>query len=368
MHPLKIQLTANRFRFVHGVCVAFLLALCSISPALSEEPNAPPRFADLRFKLEDLGVLPEPALFISGASDDFKRFVGFGGGFGVGHAVLWNRTDRKNALVDLGTLGGEETNAEAVNNKGIVVGNSLTKSGVRHAFVWRDSKMTDLTPLGGESWAVSVNERGDIAGIAQTDGPLYHPVVWRNGVLFRLDDPNDIGFLEWTRRVGMAIRIYEDGTISGIRPRNGNGFVACTWDNTNKRTDATDFPSDAGHEIFVNRIGEAASAFGYDSSFGLKVYSERWSMGRSYRMEDALRIRGVNASNFFLASGYRKNEASCFLFNGRERIVLNDFLPPDWTFYGGGIFAINSKNEAVGYAIKKNDPNGRHLIVLHPQK
>ena len=52
-------------------------------------------------------------------------------------------------MIDLGTLGGTYSYANGINNKGQIVGYSLTASGQDHAFLYSGGKMTDLGTLGG---------------------------------------------------------------------------------------------------------------------------------------------------------------------------------------------------------------------------
>jgi probable HAF family extracellular repeat protein len=82
----------------------------------------------------------------------------------------------------LGALGGIESEALAVNDRGQVVGRSETSSGAWHGFVWQQGTMIDLGTLGGaESEAVAVNERGQVAGRSQTRSGSWHGFVWENG-------------------------------------------------------------------------------------------------------------------------------------------------------------------------------------------
>ena len=69
------------------------------------------------------------------------------------------------SLIDLGTLGGEDSAAMAL-DEGTVVGWAETASGARHAFAWRDGQLTDLTPLASDATALSV--RGQVVLGAMT--------------------------------------------------------------------------------------------------------------------------------------------------------------------------------------------------------
>lgn len=77
----------------------------------------------------------------------------------------------------LGTLGGSFSIAHGLNNRGEVVGGSLTQGDEKfHAFLFRDNRLYDinelLEPDGG--WeliqAFSINNRGEILGIGSRSG------------------------------------------------------------------------------------------------------------------------------------------------------------------------------------------------------
>lgn len=69
-------------------------------------------------------------------------------------------------MTDLGTLGGTDSRAVAINDRGQVIGTSSTASGRYHAFIWQDGVMTDLGVLPGKSnsKAAAINDRGQVVG------------------------------------------------------------------------------------------------------------------------------------------------------------------------------------------------------------
>jgi len=157
-------------------------------------------------------------------------------------AVLW----KDGKIINLGTLGGYESVAAAVNDRGEVAGAALNSisdpfpgrypdgeffifgNGTEsHAFLWHDGTMEDLGTLGGpDSAAFLLNERGQVAGAGDVDfasnvvtgGPTVHPFLWQQGKMLDLvaDAP-----------AGMFGGTY--GSVSGL---NDRGQVAGTMNLT----------------------------------------------------------------------------------------------------------------------------------------
>src|SRR5260370_690276 len=91
-------------------------------------------------------------------------------------------------IKDLGTLGGDRSFAFAINNRGQIVGESITASGNGHAFLFEDGVMVDLgtLPGGTTSFAFGINNRGQVVGEATTASGARHAFLFDDGVMVDL--------------------------------------------------------------------------------------------------------------------------------------------------------------------------------------
>src|SRR5215472_8739725 len=91
-------------------------------------------------------------------------------------AVAW----QNGKAIEIGTFGGNDSMAQAVNDRGQVVGFALNSTPdsiaplpwptEMRAFLWDDGVMQSLGTLGGpDSWAFFVNDSGQVAGISYPD-------------------------------------------------------------------------------------------------------------------------------------------------------------------------------------------------------
>lgn len=161
-------------------------------------PGAPQVHAFLwsRGVMTDLGTLPRPlntyaqALGINGRG----QIVGESGNRdGAGHPFFWS----KGVMTDIGTLGGPHGVANALNNKGQVVGladttipDSNNASGVSwHAFLWAGGKARDLGTYGKDPGAQAngINNRGQIVGFSGDDASIIRALLWQNGAVIDLN-------------------------------------------------------------------------------------------------------------------------------------------------------------------------------------
>jgi len=119
------------------------------------------------------------------------------------HAVMWDH----GVMHDLGTIGGYQREAYAINDSGQVVGMAYTENQKEHAFLWEDGVMADLGTLGGlYSLAFGINASAQVVGTARTPSEVYHAFLSENGA--GMQDLSTLG-----------------GTSSEARAINGSGQV-----------------------------------------------------------------------------------------------------------------------------------------------
>jgi probable HAF family extracellular repeat protein len=89
------------------------------------------------------------------------------------------------SVIDLGTLGGPNTFANAINNRNQVVGVSDTSTlGVMHAFLYSNGKMQDLGTFGGNfSVAIAINNHGQVVGQSEIPGGVGHVFLYSAGYM-----------------------------------------------------------------------------------------------------------------------------------------------------------------------------------------
>ena len=99
--------------------------------------------------------------------------------------------------LDLGTLGGNST-PRGLNDFGQVVGDSYISADVQHAFLFSGGNMIDLGTLGGNgSQAFGINNRGQVVVSSDTAGGQMNAFFFSDGAM------TDLGF---------------DGGAAAIRP------------------------------------------------------------------------------------------------------------------------------------------------------
>jgi probable HAF family extracellular repeat protein len=94
-------------------------------------------------------------------------------------------------MINLGTLGGRPSYAWAINESGVVVGESTLANGNIHAFRYDTLGMADLGTLGGDySTARGINDSGTVVGKAQRAGAsgCCSAFLFDHGRMYDLND------------------------------------------------------------------------------------------------------------------------------------------------------------------------------------
>ncbi len=189
-------------------------------------------------------------------------------------AVVW----KNRQIVDLGTLGGKQSLAHAINNRGQIVGWSLNQTPAetniwedypfpfgtqQRAVLWNNGVIQDLGTLGGPSaWAMELNEQGQVIGQSFTDVPgkrsttvgaytwsrPFAAFLWENGQMV------DLGNLGGTFNV--PVRINNKGQVIGFMTTKGDSsFHPFLWDKGVLK-DLGTFGGSGGQANAINDAGE----------------------------------------------------------------------------------------------------------------
>jgi probable HAF family extracellular repeat protein len=127
---------------------------------------------------------------------------------------------REGVMQDLGTLGGDQSFAFAINNAGQVVGFADTADGQTRAFLYSAGKMRSLgtLPAGADSYAYGLNAQGEVVGSAEIGNAESHAVVYQDGKMRDLNlliPPHSGWLLQEARAINERGQIAGIGTFQG---------------------------------------------------------------------------------------------------------------------------------------------------------
>jgi len=175
---------------------------------------------------------------------------------------------KNGVMVDLGNLGGTISGVgpngiaagplvPCANNHGQVIGvSNLPGDVMSHAFSWEDGVMTDLGTLGGDnSEAIWLNDAGEVAGSADLPGgQIHHAALWTKG---KIHDLGTVAGDPCSR--GLAINVR--GQVVGGATDCSNFLHAFLWEDGGPMLDLnTLIPPNSGVQLLeainINDRGE----------------------------------------------------------------------------------------------------------------
>lgn len=203
-------------------------------------------------KLVSLGALPGDSVSQANDLDDHGTIVGSSGS-GTPRAVIW-----KNGHIEaLPASAAHLAIANAVNNRGQVVGVAVVKTVGTRAVLWEDGSMKVLGTLAGTpdatSVATGINDRGQIVGRSTTRSGLQHAFLWENGQFKDLGALTELG-------ISSAADIAGNGLVAGYATNEADAQVGALWRKGQIVDLGTLNPFGTSFANAVNNRGHAAGA------------------------------------------------------------------------------------------------------------
>jgi probable HAF family extracellular repeat protein len=291
------------------------------------------------------------------------------------HAVI----ARGRHLVDLGTLGGNESWATSINDRGQVAGYASNTTPDPYAqslspypsatqwraALWQDGSVRDLGTLGGpDSIAAFVNDHGQVAGESFTNStpssfgfPTMDPFLWQNGVMRDLGTfGGALGISNWMNSRGEVVgfsdlsrdatahpflwnghRLVDLGTLGGDNGEanwaNDAGSVVGSADVPGSQTHhgflwsngiVRDLPPSGGDPCsdayVINDAGQAVGAD--DDCQGDNLNAMLWENGSAFNLNSLVGATPLHLTEAFFISV--RGQIACIgtLPNGDSHVVL----------------------------------------------
>jgi probable HAF family extracellular repeat protein len=295
--------------------------------------------------------------------------------------------------IDLGTLGGKNswTNYGGINDRGKAVGFAETSVpdpdgedmcafGTHltcRGFLWRDGHMTALPTLGGNNaQASAINNREQIVGISETavpdpgcpsgkPGKIISPVLWEKGEARPLPTlvGDQDGFVQGINDQGQAVG--SSGTCTNI------SIHAVLWEND------TAIPlkdlGQAGNAAYA--MNDHGQIVGYVSSAdGTTIVASIWQNGGVTTIptlpeDSAAFATGINNRSQVVGSTFNSiGWSHGFISQDGVMTDLNTLIPGDSNLFIIAASNINAGGQISGMATVMSGPNeGKiHAILLTP--
>jgi probable HAF family extracellular repeat protein len=293
------------------------------------------------------------------------------------NAVRW----KNGHILNLGTLGGNESIAWSINNRGQIAGGALNAipdtyqtslffpvgATQVHAFLWQDGNMKDLGTLGGpDSNVYSLNERGDVTGLSFIDNtpnpstglPTADPFLWKDN---RMIDLGTLGGVFGTSN-GLNNRDQVIGQSDMVGDLTAHPFF---WDR-GVLTDIGTLGGDNGSANWINDAGEVVGqadlpVSGHDA-FRWKngVMTDLGNLGRTSS------AAAINSSGQIVgASRIDSTTVHAFLWeNGGPMVDLNSLVPSGSPLTLTEAWYINDLSEIAGWGQLAS--GAIHAVLLVP--
>jgi probable HAF family extracellular repeat protein len=270
------------------------------------------------------------------------------------------------SITDLGTLGGESSEASGLNNLGQVVGWSTTASGETHGFLYANNTMTDLgTLVGGTySFATAINDRSQVVGYGGINGygpgfrEIRNSFLWARGSIRALSGFYCVCSFNERYPVTAAHGINAAGQIVGKAKTLRSASHAYLWQD-DLVTDLDEGPSSSSASIAfgINGLGQVVGV--RDGRAFLWQNGEMRDLGAlpggQTSLARAINVRGQVVGEADVFGGL---DSHAFLWQGGTMQDLGT-LPGD---HSSRARAINAAGQVVGESVGADGASSRAFL------
>lgn len=353
-------------------CVAvtlFAALVLSVRPAAQEQQQKADKTQ--HYTVQDLGTLGGTFSEAGGINND-GMVEGFSTlpGDTVERAFLWQK---RTGMIDLGTLGGPNSDASArPSEEGEVGGESDTSitdplgedfcgygtNLICLPFLWRHGVMIPLPTLGGNNGSANgINDRDEVVGTAEnttTDPtcapyPEIKPVIWRKGHVHELPtfrgDPD-----------GVTLAINDRGEAVGVSGDCFHVLHALLWRN-GKAIDLGSLGGTRNH--YATDINNRGQVVGFSDLLGDTTrHAFLWQNGVMTdlgTLSGDIRSSGlgINSKGQVVGGSSDQNgNGRAYLWQTGVMTDLNTLISPDSPLYLIQSLTINDRGQIAGIALQ----------------
>ena len=250
-------------------------------------------------------------------------------------------------MSDLGTLGGADSEANDINDSGLIVGQAKNAAAKNRAFLYNGTSMQDLGTFGGEeSYASSINNSNQITGAATIETGNYHAFRAQNNQLQDLGVLN--GYYSYGRGINSAGKVvgfsYLDGSDGGVRGflyQNSMTAIGTLGGRDSSATAINDSDQIVGSSAYLQNSG-TQHAFLYSGG----QMQDLGTLGAAQSFAEDINNAGQVVGSVELTLFGRDYRA--FLYDGATMRNLNTLIPQDSGWILNQALGINNNGQIVG--------------------
>ncbi|MDQ3800046.1 MAG: DUF3466 family protein, partial [Acidobacteriota bacterium] len=267
------------------------------------------------------------------------------------------------AMQDLGTFGGAESVAYDINNAGQIVGWAKNAAGREQAFLYSGGALQNLGTLGGQrSYAFGINNNGQITGSAEIDTASNHAFLYQNGTMQDLGVLN--GYYSYGRGINAAGKIvgygYQDGQNGGPRAviyQNGAFASLGTLGGSDSNANAiNDNDQIVGSSSYTTENG-TQHAFLYQNGAMQDLGTLGAAQSYAYDINNSGKVVGSLRLTLF------GNDYRAFIYEGGVMRNLNTMISQNSGWILNEAFGINNNGQIVGRGTFNDQ---RRAFLLNP--